>query len=87
MDPECFRKATGLKIVKFHGIGADQVSVEVKYDIPAENYDIRLNEWHPFDEPYYSLFSTYDSYVQSGIDAESDCISETTYNKGVVEAA
>lgn len=87
LDPECFREATSLKIVKFHGIGADQVSVEVKYDIPSENYDIKLNEWHTFEEPYYSLFSTYDSYVKSGIDTESDCISEAAYNKEVAKAA
>ena len=87
LDPECFRGATGLDIVKFHGIGADQISVEVKYDIPSENYDIKLNEWHTFEEPYYSLFSTYDSYVQSGIDTESDCISEAAYNKEVTKAA
>ena len=90
LDPECFRGATGLDIVKFHGIGADQVSVEAKYDIPAVNYDIKLNEWHTFEEPYYSLFSTYDSYVDSGLDGEdsdNSIVSLSEYNKAVDDAA
>ena len=88
LDLECFRGASGLDIVKFHGIGPDQISVEVKYDIPSENYDIRLNEWYTFEEPYYSLFSTYDSYSKSKIDTDSDYyISEADYNKEVAKAA